>query len=315
MRASQRSQPVAGINVLRWELGNELRRLRNEAGKSIAEAARTLECSEAKISRMENGQRGALARDVRDLCRLYGVPAQRRDELIVLSREAQAADQSSSSTIPAKYATYVALEQSAQTLRSFESTVMPGLLQTARYARTIIEKNGDFEDQSEIEDRVRVRMDRQRRIWSDPEPLRAHFVIDENVLWRPAGVDPESRAMREEQMDRLIQATRLPHVTLQIVPYEAGFYQGMEGGTIILLDLDEGTKQNGACYVEGVVVDLFVRGHSETNKVAEKFANMAKQALSPGDTRKFLMRLVRGNYEHWSSARSMGPAGVRRDPK
>jgi transcriptional regulator with XRE-family HTH domain len=313
VRANQRTQPVAGINVLRWELGNELRSLRIAAGKSIAEAAECLECSPAKISRMENGQRGAVGRDVRDLCRFYGVPAQRRDQLVALSREAAAADTGKSTTIPGKYTTYIALEAQARSMRNYEATFIPGLLQTERYAREVVLSG--FEDPDEIESRVRIRMDRQRRVWASDDPLTAHFVLDENVLWRPAGVDARTRAMREEQIDRLIQATYLDHVTLQIIPYEAGFYEGMEGSTIILLNLEEGPKTSSTCYLEGVFVELFVRGHSEIAMIGAKFANMAREALSPADTRKFLMRLARGNYEHWSSARPSGPAVGRRDGK
>lgn len=316
MRASQRNQPVSGINVLRWELGNELRTLRLAAGKSIAEAARWLECSDAKISRMENGQRGAVARDVRDLCKLYGVPAQRRDQLVVLSRQAVAADQSAAVTISGKFSTYVALESKARSLRSYESTFVPGMLQTANYAREVFVQNGAPEFDGEVEQRLRIRMDRQRRIWDGgDDPLRAHFIMDENVLWRPAGVDARTRAVREEQVDRLICATGLENVTLQIVPYAAGFYEGMEASTIILLNLDDGPKTSTTCYLEGVFMELFVRGHSEIATIATKFAKMAETALSPADTRKFLMRVARGNYEHWSSARPSGPAAVRKDGK
>ncbi|WP_370364667.1 helix-turn-helix domain-containing protein [Catenulispora sp. GP43] len=309
MRANQRNQPVTGINVLRWELGSELRTLRLAAGKSIADAARCLECSDAKISRMENGQRGAVARDVRDLCKFYGVPAQRRDQLMALSREAVDADKGTT-PIPAKYSTFIALESQARSLRNYEMTFIPGLLQTERYARETITRNGDNRAAAEVETRVQIRMDRQKRLWNEESSLRAHFIVDENVLWRPAGVDPRTRAMREEQIDRLIRATRLPHVTLQIIPYGAGFYQGMEGATIHLLNLDEGPKTSSACYVEGVFRELFVRGHGEITAIGEKFAAMAETALSAGDSRKFLMRLLRGNYEHWSSVRPTGPAGL-----
>ncbi|MBW8803403.1 MAG: helix-turn-helix domain-containing protein [Catenulisporales bacterium] len=317
MRASQRNQPVSGINVLRWELGNELRTLRMAAGKSIAEAARWLECSDAKISRMENGQRGAVARDVRDLCKLYSVPAQRRDQLMALSRQAMAADQSSAVTISGKFSTYVALESKARSLRSYESTFMPGMLQTERYAREVFVRNGSPESDAEVEQRLQIRMDRQRRIWDggDDDPLRAHFIIDENVLWRPAGVDPWTRAVREEQIDRLVRATMLDNVTLQIVPYAAGFYEGMEASAIMLLNLEDGPKTSTTCYLEGIFTELFVRGHSEITTIAEKFAKMAAAALNPADTRKFLMRVARGNYEHWSSARSSGPAVARKDGK
>jgi len=308
VRANQRNQPVTGINVLRWELGNELRSLRLAAGKSIADAARWLECSDAKISRMENGQRGAVARDVRDLCKLYGVPAQRRDQLIALSREAVEADKGTS-PIPAKYSTYIALESQALSLRNYEPTFVPGLLQTEHYARETFHQNGDYREPAEIETLVQIRMDRQKRIWNESS-LTAHFIIDENVLWRPAGVDSRTRAMREEQLDRLIRASRLDHVTLQVIPYEAGFYQGMESATVCLLNLDEGPKANSACYLEGAFRELFVRGHGEIAAIGAKFELMKAAALSDSDSRKFIMRLLKGNYSHWSSARPPGPSGL-----
>ena len=311
VRANQRNQPVAGINVLRWELGNELRTLRLASGKSIADAARWLECSDAKISRMENGQRGAVARDVRDLCKLYGVPAQRRDQLIGLSREAVEADKGTSTTIPAKHSTFIALESQARSLRNYEMTFVPGLLQTERYARETITRNGDSRDPAEVDRLVQIRMDRQKRIWGEGS-LRAHFIIDENVLWRPAALDPQPRAVREEQIDRLIRATLLDHVTLQIIPYGAGFYQGMEGATIHLLNLDDSPNAGSACYVEGVFRELFLRGHAEIAAIGAKFAAMSDTALSAPDSRKFLMRLLRGNYEHWSSARPSGSSGLRK---
>lgn len=314
MRANQRNQPVAGINVLRWELGNELRTLRLAAGKSIADAARWLECSDAKISRMENGQRGAVARDVRDLCKLYGVPAQRRDQLMSLSREAAAADQGASATIAGKFSTYVALESKARSLRNYEATFVPGMLQTERYTRAVIRQNADDDlSADDLEQRVQIRADRQQRVWGGGEDaLRAHFIIDENVLWRPAGVDPETRAIREEQIDRLIRATMLENVTLQVIPYEAGFYRGMEGSTINLLNLDEGPRTSSTCYLEGMLIDLFVRGHGEIATIGAKFDQMSSTALSAADTRKFLMKLARGNYEHWSSSRSTGLRDLRK---
>jgi transcriptional regulator with XRE-family HTH domain len=315
VRANPRSPSIAGINVLRWELGNELRTLRLAAGKSIADAARWLECSDAKISRMENGQRGAVARDVRDLCKLYGVPAQRRDQLMALSREAAATDRATTTTIPGKYTTYVALESKARSLRNYEATFVPGMLQTMRYADEVIRQNGDAVSDADVEQRLQIRKDRQRRIWTDEDPLHAHFIIDENVLWRPAGTDGRTRAIREEQIDRLIQASYLPHVTLQIIPYAVGFYQGMEASTIVLLNLYEGSKETSTCYLEGVFMELFVRGHSEIATIGVKFERMAQTALSAGDTRRFLMRVARGNYEHWSTARPNGPAVIGKDGK
>jgi transcriptional regulator with XRE-family HTH domain len=290
---------VPGVNVLRWELGNALRELRLAAGLTVAQAAAALECSDAKISRLENGQRGAIARDVRDLCQLYGVPDDHREELMAMSREARTIDRSNSTTIPAKFSTYLALETTAVRLRTFESTLVPGLLQTERYARHIIVDTGDLSE-SDNEDRIKIRLERQRRLTSRFRPLRAHFVIDENVLWRPLGDGPEAAFAREEQLDRLVWASRLPNVTIQVMPYDAGLYPGMEAASIILLDFEEGTKQSTVCYLEGILTELFLRGQNEIESIAQKFDRMREQALDPARSRALLMRVAGGRYRHWS---------------
>lgn len=300
MRARQEPATVPGVNVLRWELGNALRDLRIAADMTIAQAATALECSDAKISRLENGQRGAIARDVRDLCELYQVPKARRDELMTMSRESRSADRNNASTIPAKYSTFVALEASAVNLRSYEATLIPGLLQTERYARTVIESNGIFSDPAEIKERIQIRMERQRRLTSRVRPLQAHFIIDENVLWRPLGDGPEAAAAREEQLAHLVWASRLPNVTLQVIPYGAGIYQGMEASTMVLLSLEDGTKRSTTCYLEGLIVELFLRGHSEIELISQKFERMRTLAMSPARSRAFVMRIAGGRYQHWS---------------
>jgi transcriptional regulator with XRE-family HTH domain len=294
---TSRPEPAAipGVNVLRWELGNALREHRLAAKMTISQASTELDCSDAKISRLENGQRGALPRDVRDLCAAYGVPAQRTEELVALSREARAADRATSSTIPAKFSTYVALESTAVTIREYESTFVPGLLQTDRYMRALMGQQALLSDE-EIEDRIAVRLERQRRLTTQFRPVQAHFVIDENVLWRPIG----DTADREQQLERLVWASRLPNVTLQVVPYEAGAYPGMEASTIILLGFEEGTRQSVAGYLEGMLIELFIRGQSEIDKIGATFGQVAAKALSVPDSRALLMRIAGGRYRHWS---------------
>ena len=290
---------VPGVNVLRWELGNALRELRLSAGLTVAQAAAALECSDAKISRLENGQRGAIARDVRDLCQLYCVPDDHREELMAMSREARTIDRSNSIAIPAKFSTYLALETTAVRLRTFESTLVPGLLQTERYARYIMRDTEDL-SAADVEDRIKIRLERQRRLTSRFRPLHAHFVIDENVLWRPLGDGPEAAFAREEQLERLVWASRLPNVTIQVMPYDAGLYPGIEAATIILLDFEEGAKQSTVCYLEGILTELFLRGQNEIESIAQKFDRMREQALDPARSRALLMRVAGGRYRHWS---------------
>jgi transcriptional regulator with XRE-family HTH domain len=294
-----REVSVPGVNVLRWELGNALRDLRLSAGLTVAQAAVALECSDAKISRLENGQRGANARDVRDLCQIYGVPDEQREELMAMSRESRSIDRTNSTTIFAKFSTYLALETTAVTLRSFESTIIPGLLQTERFARHVMNDTWDLTE-TEVEDRIRVRMERQRRLTARFRPLRAHFIIDENVLWRPLGQDAAAAAAREEQLDRLVWASRLPNVTVQVIPYDVGLYPGIEASTLILLNFEEGSKQSTVCYLEGILMELFLRGQNEIDSIAQKFDRMRELALSPEQSRALLMRVAGGRYRHWS---------------
>jgi transcriptional regulator with XRE-family HTH domain len=296
MRARQDPVTISGVNVLRWELGNALRDLRLSAEMTIADAARALECSDAKISRLENGQRGVSARDVRDLCLAYGVPEPRRDELMVMSRDARAADRQSTSTITAKYSTYVALESSAVTMRNYEGSIIPGLLQTAAYARATIRDLGEFTD-AEVEERVQIRLERQRRLTSRFRPLQAHFILDENVLWRPIGPD---NAIREAQLAQLVAVGRLPNVTVQVVPYEAGVYPGLEAASLVLLGIEEGSKAYTACYAEGGFTDLFVRGSLEIEAWSARYDRMKGIALSPARSRALLMKVAGGRYQHWS---------------
>ena len=298
MRARQDPAVIPGVNILRWELGNALRDLRLAARLTVAQAASALECSDAKISRLENGQRGAIARDVRDLCELYGVPAPRREELMTMSREARSADRRNVSTIPAKFETYIALESTAVALRGFESTLVPGLLQTEDYARTLIRSGHFTEDQ--VEERVGIRMERQRRLTSRHRPLHAQFVIDENVLWRRIGSPVE----RERQLAHLVAAARLPNVTLQVIPLDAGPYAGMEATTIALLDIEEGGKRSTACYLDGLYSELFLRGHKEIENFSVTYEGMKKFALSPEQSLALLMRIASGRYQHWGVRQS-----------
>ncbi|NUP73122.1 MAG: helix-turn-helix domain-containing protein [Sinomonas sp.] len=297
MRARQDPVSIPGVNVLRWELGNALRELRLAANMTVAQAATALECSDAKISRLENGQRGAVARDVRDLCDLYGVPEQRRNELMEMSRESRTADRQSNSTIPAKYSTYVALETSATSMRNYEGSFVPGLLQTEAYARAVIQDLGDFTP-AEVEERVQIRLERQRRLTSRFRPLQTHFILDENVLWRPIRSD---NSIREAQMAHLVAVSRLPNVTVQVVPYEVGFYPGVEASSMVLLSIEEGTKAYTACYAEGGFTDLFLRGTAEIEAWSAKYERMKEEiALSPAESRVLLMKIAGGRHRHWS---------------
>jgi transcriptional regulator with XRE-family HTH domain len=125
---------VRSPTVRRRELGALLRALRNQQGLTVEQAAEQLLCSPSKVSRMETGHGAATPRDIRDLCNLYDVtdPAE-RDRLMTLARESKLPGWWQSYDL--NYATYVGLEAEAVAISDFQSSVVPGLLQTADYAR------------------------------------------------------------------------------------------------------------------------------------------------------------------------------------
>src|SRR6266480_715014 len=125
---------VRSPTVRRRELGALLRALRLESGLTVEQAANRLLFSMSKLSRMETGHGVTTTRDVRDLCDLYGVTDEaERDHMMQLAAEGKQQAWWQSYDLP--YSTYVGLEAEATVISDFQSSVVPGLLQTADYAR------------------------------------------------------------------------------------------------------------------------------------------------------------------------------------
>src|SRR6266536_91274 len=165
--------------VRRRRLALELRRLREAARLTCEEVAEHLECSASKISRVETGRVSVSPRDVRDMLELYGVPAQQRDSLVQLARDSRQKGwwHAFSDTIQPQFATYVGLESAAAEIRVYEVNLIPGLLQTEDYARTIIKAgtmNGNHED---VDRKVAMRMARQPALTSADPAMGRPFVI------------------------------------------------------------------------------------------------------------------------------------------
>src|SRR4051794_33409109 len=154
---------------------------------------------------------------------IYGVNGIESDELVQISREArQKGWWHPFSTV--LNGAYVGLEAAATSIRAYEQQVVPGLLQTDKYAIAMIRAARLSDSDREIEQRVRVRMARQALLIQD-DPIDLWVVLDEAVLSRPVGGDEVMR----DQLLRLVEATRLPNVTLQILPFAAGGHPRMDG--------------------------------------------------------------------------------------
>ncbi|WP_394431710.1 helix-turn-helix domain-containing protein [Streptomyces sp. SGAir0957] len=277
--------------VRRRRLGQELRRLRELKGMTAEEVAERLLVSQSKISRLENGRRSISQRDVRDLCGVYEV----EDHRIVESLMQMAKDSRqqgwwhSFGDIP--YSVYIGLETDAASLRVYDPQVVPGLLQTRGYAEALI--NGALPETTpqDIEKRVQVRMRRQERIQAPDNPLRLWTVLDEAALRRVVG----GKNIMREQLEHLVEQSQLPHVTVQVIPFDMGAHPGLNGQYAILEFPD--AADSSVVYIEGVTSDLYLEKANDVQKYSVMYEHLRAQALNVEQSRQFISEIAK-EYAH-----------------
>jgi transcriptional regulator with XRE-family HTH domain len=260
-------------------LAIELTNRREAAGFSREEAARRLEWSTSTIFRIETGRSRPQPRSVRDLLDLYGVTGRERDGLIQLSREARQPGwwHSFRDVLANPYEVYIGLETSAASIRNFEPLIMPGLLQTADYARAMIRGGARELDRDEIERRVEVRMSRQQVLLREDRP-RLWAVIDEAVIRRVVG----SPAIMRTQLQHLVEAAEQGKTTIQVVPFSAGAHAGTSG-PFVILGLP-GPDEPDLIYVETLAGDIYLEDRNDVDRYTLAFDRLRATALHPDDS-------------------------------
>lgn len=269
---------VRSPTVRRRELGALLRALRNERGMTVDQVAEHLLCSPSKVSRMETGQRGATARDIRDLCDLYGVTGKReREHLTELAREGKR--QGWWQPHELDFATYVGLEEATSAIKCFSCTIVTGLLQTPEYARAMHERGIEEFEPGRIDELVEVRLKRQQIL--QREPWNLHWVMDESVLRRVVG----GPAVMAAQLQRLIELAESPNIKIQVIPYGAGSHPGMDSNFTVL-EFDGSTSD--VVYVEGLIGYLYLERGSDLNRYGKVFDHLCELALSPQESSEMI---------------------------
>lgn len=260
--------------VRRRRLASELRRLREQARFTIEEVGEKLECSASKISRIETGHVRVAPRDARDMLELYGVRGDEQDALVQLAREARQRGWWHAYNEVFTGA-FVGLESDASSLRAFQALLVPGLLQTERYAREVIQAMRPAAPETEIGRRVAARMTRQELL-RDPHPPEYWAVVDEAVLHRAVG----GRDVMAEQLTRLVEVAQWPHVTIQVVPFAAGAHPGMEGPFLIL-----GFPEDpDIVYVDRTHSGLYLELEADVRNYSLMFDHLRAAALEPDDS-------------------------------
>ncbi len=225
--------PVTGTTVVRRQLGRRLRRLRDAAGKTVADVEAARLVSAAKLWRIETGKTPVKIADVRGLCWLYGADEQTADTLsaLALGTEGQGWWEDYSDVMEAGIALFIGLEEVADEIRTYEAELVPGLFQTADYTRAVNRAERPDWAESAIDRRVALRQERQRKVLGrNGSSPQIAAVLNAAVLSRQVG-GPE---VMTAQVGRLHELAALDHIDIRVLPWDAGAHAAMAGSFTIL---------------------------------------------------------------------------------
>nr|BFD86118.1 helix-turn-helix transcriptional regulator [Streptomyces sp. Xyl84] len=282
-----------GPAVRRRKLGAELRALRSDAGLTSGEAARLVGWHQSKVSRIETGASGVKPADVRSLLDAYAVrDAQLRDLLMMLAGSDDGDGRhhwwhAYRGVLPPTYRDFISLESQASAMRTLETTVVPGLLQTPEYARAVTRAAVDGLDDDRLDALVEVRLARQAVLRGDP-PLTLEAVLDEAVLRREVG-GPEIMA---RQLERLSEAARLPQVSLRVLPFTAGAHIGLTGPFVIFSF--KNTSDLDVVVLDHLTSSLHLERKEDLEAYTEAFDTLRFHALSIEDSSAFITGMLQG---------------------
>lgn len=275
-----------GPTALRIALGAQLRQLREARGISREAAGEAIRGSDAKISRLELGRVGFKERDVRDLLTLYGVlDAEEREAFLELVRQANSPGwwHKYGDVTPRWFEMFLGLEQSASIIRTYEVQFVPGLLQTADYARAVM--GLAHLDADEVERRAELRVRRQGVLTRAGAPT-LWAVIEEAALYHTL-VPVE---VRRAQLQWLVEVGRRPNVTLQLVPLTFGGHAA-SGLPFTILRFAQPDLPD-VVYLEQLTSALYLDKRQDVDRYAAALDSLCAQILPPDRTLDALQRLA-----------------------
>ncbi len=278
---------MGGPTALRIQLGTQLRRLREAKGVTREAAGYEIRSSESKISRMELGRVSFKERDVADLLRLYGVDGDESDALRALARQANNPGwwHSYADLITPWFQSYLGLEESASLIRTYEVQFVPGLLQTADYAKTVIQLGHKRASDDEIARRIDLRQRRRQVLDRDNAP-QFWVVIDEGALRRLIG----GVEVMRDQLKSLIEWSERPNVRLQIVMFAAGAHSAA-GGPFSILRFAEPDLPD-VVYSEQLTGAIYLDKRADVDHYAIAMEEVCVEAEPPDDTAGILKRML-----------------------
>jgi transcriptional regulator with XRE-family HTH domain len=257
-------------------LARALRHLREEAGLTIEDVAEKLEMSASTVSRMETAQVGVRPRDLRFLLDMYEVSEAERNQLLQIARERR------QQRWWREYADlpnilFAGLEEDASAIWQYSTQLIPGLLQTEAYARTVLQAIRLDAKPGDVERRLELRIHRQELLTSEQAP-EYWVVLDEAVVRRQVG----GPTVMADQLGGLVEAAKRPNVTLQVLPFASGEHAGMDGEFTIFHYLESADPD--VVYIENTGSDLYLEAPEVTRRYNKIFDHLRAAAQNPGES-------------------------------
>lgn len=283
---------VKPSTVLGRQLGDELRRFRENMGLSTTDAAEVLDCTKGKISRIENGHVPLRMPDLSALMQAYRVEdSDARERLEGLSRKANRRRREGwwhqyGSVLGDTYRDQIEMENICDGIRAFQAQLVPGLLQTPEYGRAITVASRAWQTPEEIDRFVQVRLARQERLTGET-PLELWVVLAEGVLHQQVG----GSTVMHDQLEHMVKVADQPNVTVQVLPFARGAHSGMFGPYLLLsfprvsaLDL---------VLTETPVGNIWMEQEAEVTRYRELFDDARTSALPPTESLRMIQRIAK----------------------
>ncbi|MFF4374269.1 helix-turn-helix domain-containing protein [Nocardiopsis dassonvillei] len=285
-------QSPAGVT--RRTIARVMKRARIRAGIKSGTAARHADISPGTLTKYEKAENPWPVPIVYVLSEFYGLSQEDRDKLVDLARQKELGWWHRHRDIPEWFESYVGLESEAHTVLNYEDGTIPGLLQTADYARAVISADVDAGSDEQIEAHVTVRLQRQKRL-SEDEPLQLNAVMNESALYRTVG----SAEIMREQLSVLLERAELPNVNLRVLPFETGAHAASEGSFVIMQfpDLLANVTFDDVVLVEYRAGAVYLEKEHEIGLFSRIFQQAQSRALSTEESVKRIQHIRSERYE------------------
>lgn len=280
--------------IRRRQLAVRLTELRIARKLSHAEVAEWTGMSQAVISKIENARQRIQVKHVRLLAQCYGLDSPEVDNLLRMAAESNQRGLmvAHSDTAPNFARQYFELEQYAAELWVYEPSVVFGLFQTPEYVHALTLREQPDATPEDVERSVALRKARQE-VLDQPTPLKLHVVLDEAVLHRAVGDNP---AVMAAQLRRLVELSKLEHITLQVVPFSLGVHPAVGLGFTVLR-FDDDPPGMDVVYFEHLRSATYLEKPADLSRYVAEFEALSRRALPPGNSRELLTTLVRELWE------------------